>query len=60
METTDYCNYDLSLALKTCGFDEPCDHTKGCEFRLWKGKYRVMKNGDIYSPEGKKVKSVAA
>lgn len=22
----DYCNYDLSLALKACGFDEPCDH----------------------------------
>lgn len=26
METTDYCNYDLSLALKECGFNEPCDH----------------------------------
>lgn len=26
METTDYCNYDLSLALKKCGFDEPCDY----------------------------------
>lgn len=25
METTDYCNYDLSLALKECGFDEPCE-----------------------------------
>lgn len=26
METTDYCSYELSKALKTCGFDEPCDH----------------------------------
>lgn len=24
METTDYCNYELSKALKTAGFDEPC------------------------------------
>lgn len=24
METTDYCNYELSKALKACGFDEPC------------------------------------
>lgn len=24
MKTTDYCNYKLSLALKTAGFDEPC------------------------------------
>ena len=26
METTDYCSYELSKALKECGFDEPCDH----------------------------------
>lgn len=26
MKTTDYCNYELSKALKACGFDEPCDH----------------------------------
>lgn len=26
MKTNDYCNYKLSLALKACGFDEPCDH----------------------------------
>lgn len=26
METTDYCNYELSKALKAAGFDEPCDH----------------------------------
>nr|DAQ74126.1 MAG TPA: hypothetical protein [Caudoviricetes sp.] len=24
METNDYCDYKLSLALKACGFDEPC------------------------------------
>lgn len=24
MEITDYCDYKLSLALKECGFDEPC------------------------------------
>jgi hypothetical protein len=24
METTDYCSYELSKALKECGFDEPC------------------------------------
>lgn len=26
METTDYCSYELSKALKACGFNEPCDH----------------------------------
>lgn len=26
METNDYCSYELSKALKDCGFDEPCDH----------------------------------
>ena len=25
METTDYCSYELSKALKACGFDEPCN-----------------------------------
>lgn len=25
METTDYCSYELSKALKAAGFDEPCD-----------------------------------
>lgn len=47
----DYCNYDLSLALKACGFDEPCDsyynktyasddeywHTKREEAYNWNG-----------------------
>lgn len=26
METTDYCSYELSKALKAAGFNEPCDH----------------------------------
>ena len=32
METTDYCSYELSKALKECGFDEPCDsyYDKAC------------------------------
>lgn len=32
METTDYCSYELSLALKKCGFDEQCDsyYDKAC------------------------------
>lgn len=25
METHDYCSYELSKALKACGFDEPCN-----------------------------------
>lgn len=31
METNDYCNYELSKALKACGFDEPCDAQWACE-----------------------------
>lgn len=27
----DYCNYELSLALKACGFDEPCIAQWACE-----------------------------
>lgn len=27
----DYCNYELSLALKECGFDEPCIAQWACE-----------------------------
>lgn len=60
MNKEDYVSYELAKKLKAAGFDEPCEATKDCEFRLWKGKYRVMRNGDIYSPEGKKLKSVAA
>lgn len=49
METTDYCDYKLSLALKAAGFDEPCDHYYarrgiiGDNFRLH-GAYTVMKH----------------
>ena len=56
MNPDDYVSYPLALALKKAGFDEPCETTENCEFRLWKGKYRVMRNGDIYSPDGKKLK----
>lgn len=28
----DYCNYELSVALKAAGFDEPCDHYWSKEF----------------------------
>lgn len=31
MEATDYCSYSLSLALKECGFDEPCIAQWSCE-----------------------------
>lgn len=33
METTDYCDYKLSLALKAAGFDEPCDHYYNIGFK---------------------------
>ena len=39
METTDYCSYELSKALKACGFDEPCYfyYTRECapEDHVW-------------------------
>ena len=28
----DFCSYELSKALKACGFDEPCDHYWNKEF----------------------------
>lgn len=31
MEAADYCDYKLSLALKTVGFDEPCIAQWACE-----------------------------
>lgn len=31
METTDYCSYELSKALKAAGFDEPCIAQWACE-----------------------------
>lgn len=57
MEQEDYCSYELALKLKACGFCEPCDQAGDCEYRLWKGKYRVMRNGDVYSPDGRKLKA---
>lgn len=57
MDEKDFVSFETAKKLKAAGFDESCDHTIDCEFRLWKGKYRVMRNGDIYSPEGKKLKA---
>lgn len=31
MEQEDYCSYELSKALKACGFDEPCIAEWACE-----------------------------
>ncbi len=31
MENNDYCSYELSLALKAAGFDEPCYAQWACE-----------------------------
>ncbi len=30
----DYCDYKLSLALKACGFDEPCNYGYSVKMRL--------------------------
>lgn len=57
METTDYCDYKLSLALKACGFDEPCDHYY-CAFdnetdvRFWSIHPAQSQNG-FTNPDGK-------
>lgn len=34
METTDYCDYKLSLGLKAAGFDEPCNYGYSVKMRL--------------------------
>lgn len=34
METTDYCSYELSKALKECGFDEPCNYGYSVKMHL--------------------------
>lgn len=34
METTDYCSYELSKALKSAGFDEPCNYGYSVKLRL--------------------------
>lgn len=51
METTDYCNYDLSLALKAAGFDEPCDsyYDKACASD---DEYWHTKREEIYNWNG--------
>lgn len=57
METTDYCNYELSKALKACGFDEPCDHYY-CAFdnetdvRFW-SIHPAQSNNGFVNPDGK-------
>lgn len=57
METTDYCSYELSKALKACGFDEPCDHYY-CAFdnetdvRFW-GIHPAQSQNGFTNPDGK-------
>lgn len=57
METTDYCSYELSKALKACGFDEPCDHYY-CAFdnetdvRFWSIHPAQSQNGFV-NPKNK-------
>lgn len=57
METTDYCSYELSKALKECGFYEPCRHYY-CAFdnetdvRFWSIHPAQSQNG-FTNPDGK-------
>lgn len=57
----DYCDYKLSLALKACGFDEPCDHYY-CAFdnetdvRFWSIHPAQSHNG-FTNPDGKVIAS---
>ena len=44
METTDYCSYELSKALKACGFDEPCEY-----YYTSKGRRVFNKNKPPYA-----------
>lgn len=44
METTDYCDYKLSLALKAAGFDEPCEY-----YYTSKGRRVFNKNKPPYA-----------
>lgn len=34
MNNEDYCSYELSKALKACGFDEPCNYGYSVKMRL--------------------------
>ena len=45
----DYCSYELSKALKACGFDEPCDHFY--EHCLDPNKARISASG-VYGEWG--------
>lgn len=53
----DFCSYELSMALKACGFDEPCDHYY-CAFdnetdvRFWSIHPAQSQNG-FTNPDGK-------
>lgn len=51
MKSTDYCNYELSKALKACGFDEPCDsyYDKACASD---DEYWHTKRGEAYNWNG--------
>lgn len=57
METTDYCDYKLSLALKKAGFDWKCGHYY-CAFdnetdvRFWSIHPAQSQNG-LTNPDGK-------
>lgn len=47
----DYCSYELSKALKACGFDEPCDsyYDKACASD---DEYWHTKRGEAYNWNG--------
>ena len=57
MNNEDYVSYELALALKKCGFDEPCDHYY-CAFdnetdvRFWSVHPAQSQNG-FTNPDGK-------
>lgn len=52
----DYCSYELSKALKKCGFDEPCDHywykvyTDSDKMEMRQGKTMDYNNDDWFVP----------
>lgn len=48
METTDYCSYELSKALKSSGFDEPCHYHYDCDM----GSHIIEPNCTINDGEG--------
>lgn len=57
MNTEDYVSYPIAVALKACGFDEPCDHYY-CAFdnetdvRFWSIHPAQSQNG-FTNPDGK-------